>query len=64
MHSVLPPEPGVTEGPRFDDEIESEERKFSPTKETTIVSFLVECLVLLLPKKIIISGTIFFTPEA
>jgi hypothetical protein len=58
------------EGPRFDEEIESEERerererKFSPTKETIIVSFLVECLVLLLPKKIIISGTIFFTPEA
>ena len=39
-------------------------RKTNPMKETTIASFLAGCLVLLLQKKIIISITIFFTPEA
>ena len=39
-------------------------RKSNPMKETTIASFLTRCLVLLLQKKIIISVTIFFTPEA
>ena len=39
-------------------------RKSNPMKETTIASFLAGCLVLLLQKKIIISVTIFFTPEA
>ena len=38
--------------------------KFNLMMETTIASFLAECLVLLLSKKRIISGTIFFTPGA